>query len=153
MAFPDIPISFSGTACADPKLYQTQGKTPVANFTLAVNHRHWDAAAKQWVKGATTFKRCKAFGRLAEGIGSNLRIGMRVVIIGSESCESYCDRNTGEQRSMQVVTVADAGPSLMFAASQDAAGPAMGAGMFDYAPPAGGVDDPYAQFDGVSDRA
>ena len=84
-----------GNLTADPKLAYTQAGAPVANGTIAVNHR-WQQNG-DW-KESTSFVKWAAFGQLAENIAASCTKGTNVVAVGHLETDSY-ETKTGEKRS------------------------------------------------------
>jgi len=69
-----------GNLTSDPKLRKTEGRTPVANFGLAVNQKYKVANSEQ--KENVCFIEIVAFSKLAEVCAEYLKKGKSVFIEG-----------------------------------------------------------------------
>lgn len=102
-------LTIVGFAGGDPDLKFTQaGK---AYVTLSVGTTNRVKNGEEWESGATTWFRCKAWGRIAEGIADQVQKGVKVIATGRMLTEEWEDRE-GQKRSTLVLNVDDMGLAL-----------------------------------------
>lgn len=103
-----------GNLTSDPKLAYTTAGAPVANGSIAINHRFQQAG--QW-RETTSFIKWAAFGQLAENIAASLSKGHQVVAVGHLETDTY-ETKAGQQRSELQLRVQHMAASLLFARVQ-----------------------------------
>ena len=105
-------LTLAGNLTATPELTFTDSGTAKLTFTVAQTERRYDAQKGEYVDGNTTFARCVAWNRTAEGIAdSDLRKGTRVIVVGALRENRWQD-NEGNNRSMLEVVVEELGASM-----------------------------------------
>jgi single-strand DNA-binding protein len=106
----------AGNVTDAPELRYTPSGTPVASFTVAMNHR---APGRQggWTDAGTSFVKVVAWRELAENLAESLPKGARVLVAGRLRQRSW-ETPEGERRSVIEVTAEDAGPSLRWAQAE-----------------------------------
>ena len=92
-------LVFHGRMVADPELNETLGGTKVVNFRTAWNEKYKERETK-------CFLECKAFGTLAEFIGSHFRKGQELIVEGKLTTEEW--EKDGQKRSKIVLSVSSA---------------------------------------------
>lgn len=107
-------ITTAGNLAADVQLHFGPSGTPVARLLLLVNTGRRDQHG-QWQDDEPTRHSCKAFGQLAEHLGESVAKGDRLLVTGTVRTESWTDKDTGQARSMPVLYLDDAGPSVRHA--------------------------------------
>lgn len=111
-------ITIVGNATYDPELRQTREGKPVVNITVAVNPRAYDQAAKEWKDGEPVFYKGSAFGQLAEHIAGSVKKGQRVLVHGTMKSNKWTDKDSGVQKSENIIQIEEIGLSLQFTNAQ-----------------------------------
>jgi single-strand DNA-binding protein len=112
----DTATIISGNLTDDPELRFTPQGTPVASFSIAVNHRRPDGQGG-WTDDGASFFRCVAWRELAENLAESLGKGDRIIAAGRLRQRSW-ETSEGDKRSVVELTVDDAGPSLRWAQAE-----------------------------------
>jgi len=86
-------VVLMGNLVRDPEMRYTAGGTAVCRLSIA-NNQQWKDKKK------TNFIECSAFGKTAENIAKFFKKGMRIMVQGSMSQETWDDKQTGAKRSM-----------------------------------------------------
>lgn len=108
-------ITVIGNLAADPEIQFTPSGKAVANFTVAQTPRKFDRQTNEWKDaGEPNYFRCTAWEKVAENIAESLKVGDRVVVIGSLSTRKYKKKNGEEATSTNNLTVEEVGPSLKY---------------------------------------
>lgn len=108
-------ITVVGNLAADPEIQFTPSGKAVANFTVAQTPRKFDRQTNEWKDaGEPNYFRCTAWEKVAENIAESLKVGDRVVVIGSLSTRKYTKKNGEEATSTNNLTVEEVGPSLKY---------------------------------------
>lgn len=110
-------ITITGNLTGDPELRFTQSGAAVANFTVASTPKTKNRQTDQYEDGEALFVRCSVWKDYAEHVAESLQKGMRVIVTGRLSSQSY-ESQSGEKRSSLVLDVDEVGPSLRFATAQ-----------------------------------
>jgi single-strand DNA-binding protein len=105
-------ITIAGNITYDPELRQTGQGKPVVNITVAVNPRFYDNEAKEWKDGEAVFWKCSAFQNVAEHIAHSLRKGDRVIVYGTVKPNTWTDKNSGVQKTENIIMIDEIGMSL-----------------------------------------
>jgi len=110
------PTQFTtvGNVTKDPELRYTGGGVAVVDFTVAVTPRSFNKDTNEWEDGKTSFWPCTAWRELAENIAATFSKGMRVLVSGEATIDSWDDED-GNKRSKPVIQVDSAGPELKYA--------------------------------------
>ncbi|MGH3658792.1 MAG: single-stranded DNA-binding protein [Micromonosporaceae bacterium] len=103
-----------GNLTSDPELRFTTTGTAVANFTVAVTPRRFDAKSGGYVDGEPVFLRCTAWRTLAENTAESFRRGDRVIVTGQLRTNSF-ETHEGDKRSSTELTATEVGASVQFA--------------------------------------
>lgn len=114
----ETPITIIGNLTKEPELRYTQTGVAVAKITIASTPQKYDSRTNQWVDDNPIYMECTAWRTMAENIAQTLAKGMRVIVSGVLRCETWQDKNTGDNRSKTVVEIHDVAPSLRFATAQ-----------------------------------
>ena len=110
----EIPTHVVGNLATVPELRYTATGRPVANFTVAVNHRK-SVGAGQWEDDGASFVRVTVWGNLAENVVETFpEVGMPIFAIGTMRVDRYEDKE-GVKRDQVNVTAIAVGPNLQFA--------------------------------------
>lgn len=121
-------ITIVGNATYDPELRQTRDSKPVVNLTVAVNPRTYNRDTNQWEDGEPVFYKASAFGNLAEHIAGSVTKGTRVLVHGNMKANKWTDKESGVQRSENVILIEEIGLSLQFTNAQTMQGAPRGGG-------------------------
>ena len=97
-------VFITGNLARDCELKRTQGGTPVASFSMAVNDRFKNQQTGEWEDRANWVD-CNLFGRRAESLSPYLVKGTKVAVEGRLRWSGWEDRETGKKRSKLDVTV------------------------------------------------
>lgn len=84
--------SVSGNIASEPQLRQTNGGTPVVEFSLASNRR-------RSATGAADFIRVEAYATDAENLAEYKEKGHGISVVGRLDYQSWTDKESGEMRS------------------------------------------------------
>jgi single-strand DNA-binding protein len=103
--------AFDGRLAADPELETTASGTPVCTAVVLVNHRT-QSTEGEWVDAEPSRRNIKAWRNTARRLSSLAR-GDAVVVIGEVHTEAWTDKDTGEKRSREIVTVESIGKGLL----------------------------------------
>lgn len=110
-------ITFAGNLTSDPQLRTTPNGTAIAECRIAVNRRVKDTD-NTWSDAPATFHTIKVWGQLAENLIDSATKGARLLVHGLVETETWTDKDTGEQRSKDIVVVSerygDVGLSLRY---------------------------------------
>lgn len=109
-------LTIVGNLVDDPEVRFTTKGVACANFSVAVNHKTFDATTKRWEDVRTDFHRVTVWRSLAENVAESLRKGDRVVVVGHLGSSQYEDRE-GNKRISWEITATSVGPDLMFASA------------------------------------
>jgi len=105
-------ITIAGNLTYDPELRTTSQGKPVVNISVAVNPRTFDQATKEWKDGDPVFYKCTAFQNIAEHIAHSLRKGNRVILYGTMKPNTWTDKESGVQKTENIIIIDEIGPSL-----------------------------------------
>lgn len=111
-------ITIAGNVTYDPELRQTREGKAVVNLTVAVNPRAYDQATKEWKDGEPVFYKASAFANLAEHIAGSISKGNRVILHGNMKTNKWADKDSGIEKSENVIMIDDIGLSLQFTNAQ-----------------------------------
>lgn len=106
-------ISFTGNLTADPEVRFTPNGKQVATFIVLENRSRRDDAG-EWADGEPNRYRVQVWEGLAEHVGESIVKGDRVMITGAIATERWTDKDSGQDRTSQVVKAAEVGVSLKF---------------------------------------
>jgi single-strand DNA-binding protein len=107
-------ITIVGNTTAPAELRYTPSGDPVANFTVAENHRKRSPSG-EWTDDGATFWPCSVWGQSAENVAESLsEKGMRVVVSGRTKSRTFTTKD-GQERTVLEVSVDEVGPSLRYA--------------------------------------
>lgn len=146
----DTIITVVGNLTADPELRFTPSGAAVATFTVASTPRVFDKGTNEFKDGDTLYMRCSVWRDLAENVCETLAKGMRVIVQGRLTQNSYTSRE-GEKRTSIELQVEEVGPALKYATAKvtrTARGGSNGASR-----PAARTAEPAADPFGVGDEA
>ena len=93
-------ITVTGNLGGDPELRLTPTGVSVTSFNLANTPRV--KKNNDWQDGETIWFRCFVWGKDATGAVNELRKGLRVVITGRFSVETFTDKEGAERKSLQI---------------------------------------------------
>lgn len=93
-------ITVTGNLGGDPELRLTPTGVSVTSFNLANTPRV--KKNNDWQDGETIWFRCFVWGKDATGAANELRKGLRVVITGRFSVETFTDKEGAERKSLQI---------------------------------------------------
>jgi single-strand DNA-binding protein len=110
-------ITIIGNLTADPEIRYTPSGSPVADFTVATNPRHFDKGRGEWVDDQSLFLRASVWREQAENVADTLRKGMRVIVQGRLVQRRFQDKN-GQERTVVELQADEIGPSLRNARAQ-----------------------------------
>lgn len=101
-----MPISvnkviLAGNLTRDPQVKFLSGEKAVANFGIAINHRHKSASGE--TKEDVTFVDIEAWGRTAELVGQYLTKGRACLVEGRLRLESWDDKDGQKRQKLKVV--------------------------------------------------
>lgn len=103
-------LTVTGVVATTPRRVTRGDGLSISSFRLASNSRRYDAKQGKWIDGETNWFTVSAFRQLADGIGTSLSKGDRVVVTGRLRVREW---NTEERSGTSVEIVADAvGPDL-----------------------------------------
>lgn len=114
----DTVVTIVGNLTADPELRTINSGAQVVSFTVASTPRTWDRSTNQFRDGNALFMECTAWRDMAQHIASSLTKGMRVIVQGRLTQDSWQDKATGQNRSRIRLQVDEIGPSLRYATAQ-----------------------------------
>lgn len=104
--------TYTGNATADGEIRYLSSGIPVAQFTLAIEHRK--KVGDKWETESTTFLRCTAWRDLAERVGESVRKGDRVVVVGRLKSRTV-EKDDGSKATYFEVDAEDVALSMRFA--------------------------------------
>jgi len=78
----DIPLTITGTAVADVRMFTTRTGATLASFRLACNSRRFNRTTNQWVDGDTTYLTVNCWRQLADNVAVSIHRGDPVVATG-----------------------------------------------------------------------
>lgn len=94
-------IHLTGNLGADPKMVELPSGRKATEFRLATNRYYRDAQGERQTK--TEWHLVKAYGRLAEVLGTYLQKGSQVAIVGSMQYRSWTDKYDQPRRTAEVI--------------------------------------------------
>lgn len=109
----DSTATLIGNLARDPELRYTNGGQAITSFGMAVNRRWQDKQSQEW-KEEVSFFDVKAWGTLGENISGSLTKGMRIIVTGRLTQESW-EQDDGVKRSKIVMVADSVGPDLRWA--------------------------------------
>ncbi len=78
----EINVSLNGNVVSEPVMVPTKSGVSMCSVRVAVNSRRFDKAAQIWLDGDTTYFNVTAWRGLAENVGSSVKKGDPVVVVG-----------------------------------------------------------------------
>lgn len=97
-------ITLTGVVGTEPKRVATHSGLAMTSFRLACTQRRFDRATNSWVDSGTNWYSISSFRRLAENVGSSLRVGDHVVVGGRLRVDQWA---SGEKKGTSVSVDAD----------------------------------------------
>ena len=94
-------VSIEGRLCYEPETRYTNGGMCICSFSVANNKRVKDSKSGDWKDSPTTFKDCKAWGKIGEAVAVNCRKGSAVLVVGSVETEEW--QKDGETKRKEVI--------------------------------------------------
>lgn len=105
-------IEFTGNLAADPEIRRTHTGRQVTRLRVIENRRRQNPDTGEWEDAEPNVFRVQAWGTLGENAGECLRSGTSVMVRGHVVTDSWPDKETGEDRTAQVVIADSLGPDL-----------------------------------------
>lgn len=87
-----------GNIGKDPEMKYTPDGKAVVNFSVAINEGKGDNKTTEWVKVV-------AWEKSAEILNDHAKAGSKIYLYGSCKIDVWLDKNTGDPRAQQVLTV------------------------------------------------
>ncbi len=103
-------ITLIGNLTRDPDLRYTQSGKETCSFSIAV--AQYKNKADEWI---SDFFNCVVWGKLAENVAKSLAKGDKVIVAGKIYVEKWTDKDSGKERQVTKIRVANMGPELSFA--------------------------------------
>lgn len=101
-------IRIEGNLGKNSELRYTPNGAPVLNFSVAADQQSRKNEQGEWEQtGPTLWLDCTLWGDQAEQVHEKAVKGARVIVFGHARCESWPDKQTGEQR-FKTAVIADA---------------------------------------------
>lgn len=97
-----------GNVTADPELRYNPDGLGIVEFNIAVNLKDKDG------NESTEFHRCVAFGKKAENIAETAKKGVRVIVVGRASNQSWKNKE-GQNRTTYKILASFVGVDLTWA--------------------------------------
>ena len=91
-----------GNVGQEPQIRQTQGGSPIANFTLATTER-WKDKMSGEQKSKTEWHRIVVFGDLAKVVENYVKKGDKLYIEGSLQTRKWQDNNGLERQTTEII--------------------------------------------------
>ena len=110
----DNQITIVGNVTRDPEIRYLSGGSPLATFSIAVNHRFQKQG--EWTEETSYFD-VTAWRDLAENVTNSISKGNRVVVIGRLDQRTW-ETDAGEKRSKIEIVADEVAPSLRWAVVQ-----------------------------------
>lgn len=107
-------ITIMGNLAEDPRPFVTQDGLHITNLVVLSTPSRFDRNTGQFVDEATNRFEVKGFRDLASHANVSLKKGMRVVVTGTVTTESWQDKESGQNRHKQVIVADDIAVSLRF---------------------------------------
>jgi single-strand DNA-binding protein len=104
-------ITLTGNLTADPEIRYFDSGTAKAEFSVAVNRVWNDANGEK--KEQTSYFKVEAWKYLAEDVARVLTKGVRVTVKGTIEQKTWDDKETGDKRSIFIVTASQIGLGLI----------------------------------------
>lgn len=95
-------ITVTGNTGSDAELRKTPSGMTVTSFSLANTPRVIDKQTKEWKDLETVWFRCFVWGKDATGAAQEIRKGMRVVVTGRFSTETFVDKEGKERKALVI---------------------------------------------------
>jgi len=95
-------ITVEGNLGNDAELRVTPNGVSVTSFNLANTPRTLDKKTNEWLDGETIWFRCFIWGKNATGAAQQLRKGVKVVVNGRFSVNTYVDKEGVERKSLEI---------------------------------------------------
>lgn len=109
-------VTIIGNLANDPEARISNAGKPWVTFRVANTPRVKDRQTGDYTDGEALWLNCRAFGELAEHIVASLAKGLRVIVQGRMTQESY--EKDGQKRVSINLEVDAIGPELRFATAQ-----------------------------------
>lgn len=97
-------ITVEGNIGGDAELRLTPNGVNVTSFSIANTPRSLDKKTNEWIDGETIWFRCFVWGKNATGAANELRKGMKVVVNGRFSVNTYTDKEGVERKQLEINT-------------------------------------------------
>lgn len=109
-------VTIIGNLANDPEARISNAGKPWVTFRLANTPRVRDRQTGDYADGEALWLNCRAFGELAEHIVASLAKGLRVIVQGRMTQETY--EKDGQKRVSINLEIDAIGPELRFATAQ-----------------------------------
>lgn len=106
-------LNVTGNLAAAPELRFTPNGKAVATFTVLENRRR--KSGQEWVDDTPNAFNVEVWEGLAENVAESLGKGDRVTVIGEVRTHSWKDKETGANRTRQILAAEEVAASLRFA--------------------------------------
>lgn len=121
-------IDFTGNLAADPEIRFTPSGRQVTRLRVIENRRRKNPETGQWEDAEPNAFRVQAWRELGENAAESLRKGQSVNVKGRIVTDRWTDKETGEDRTAQVVVAESIGPDLKWQTVEVAKAPTKSAG-------------------------
>lgn len=99
-------IDFTGNLAADPEIWFTPSGKQVTRLVVIENLRRRNSETREWEDAEPNRFHVQAFRTLGENVAESLRKGQAVSVKGRIMTDRWRDKETGEDRTSQVVLAA-----------------------------------------------
>lgn len=105
-------IEFTGNLADEPEIRFTSNGRQVTRLRVIENRRRQDPETGQWEDAEPNVFRVQAWRSLGENAGESLHTGHTVTVTGHIVTDRWTDKETGRDRTAQVVVADRIGPDL-----------------------------------------
>jgi single-strand DNA-binding protein len=102
----EINVSINGNVVGEPVMVPTKTGVAMCSLRVAVNSRKFDKVAMSWLDGDTTYFNVTSWRGLAENVGSSVKKGDPVVVVGKLKVREWSkDEKSGTSVEIEAASI------------------------------------------------
>jgi len=102
----EINVNVSGNVVSEPVMVPTKTGVAMCSLRVAVNSRKFDKVSMSWLDGDTTYFNVTSWRGLAENVGSSVKKGDPVVVVGKLRVREWSkDEKSGTSVEIEAASI------------------------------------------------
>lgn len=102
----EINVSINGNVVGEPVMVPTKTGVAMCSLRVAVNSRKFDKVSMSWLDGDTTYFNVTSWRGLAENVGSSVKKGDPVVVVGKLRVREWTkDEKSGTSVEIEAASI------------------------------------------------